>query len=101
MKSELYDTLEKWHRPLDKLVFRLMIMGLGFFHVSLLMWNPHTYADSVGGFNLTVTVFLIWSVCASMVFGVGFKPESVIWKVIFSPYISGLILFTFTVMRLI
>ncbi|MEI8633921.1 cyd operon protein YbgE [Vibrio sp. PP-XX7] len=99
--TDLSHSIAQWHRAIDHIVYRVLVMGCGFYHVSLLMWNPHSYAASIGGFNLTVVILLIWSVCSSMIFGIGFKPRRLQWQVLFSPYLSGLILIGFTFVRLV
>ncbi len=41
----------------------------------MVMWEPHKYADRIGGFNEVVGPLLIWAVCSSMIYGVGFKQD--------------------------
>jgi cyd operon protein YbgE len=65
------------------------------------MWNPEQYAQAIGGFNAMVAVPLIWGVCASMVFSVGFKPRYWLWQLTFSPYLSSLFLVGLLVMRIV
>jgi cyd operon protein YbgE len=93
-------SLERWHRPIYFLPYRLLLMGCGFYHVALLMWNPHRYAETIGGFNLMVAMLLIWAICSSMIFGIGFKPRAWLWQVIFSPYISAVLLIVLTSLHL-
>ncbi|MCE0492818.1 cyd operon YbgE family protein [Vibrio sp. DNF-1] len=61
------------------------------------MWNPVTYAENIGGFNFVKVWLLILGMCSSMIFGVGFKPRMIVFKVIFSPYISFILLLYFTI----
>jgi cyd operon protein YbgE len=65
------------------------------------MWDPEAYAESIGGFNAVIGPMLIWAVCSSMVFGVGFKPRAWVWQLLFSPYASLTILLYLTVLRFI
>ncbi|RQW63291.1 cyd operon protein YbgE [Vibrio viridaestus] len=91
--------LDKIYQPIDRWYFRLLLIGMGMYHVGLLMWEPNVYADTIGGFNLAKVWFLIWGMCSSMIFGVGFKPRMTLFKIIFSPYISFIILLYFTIIR--
>lgn len=91
--------LTKWHQPIDNTVFRVLSIVLGFYHVAMVMWDPEVYAASIGGFNALVAPLLIWGICSSMVFGIGFKPRSWIWQVFFSPYFSLPILIGFLLVR--
>ncbi|TOH31943.1 cyd operon protein YbgE [Vibrio parahaemolyticus] len=50
----------------------------------------------MGGFNAVIAPALIWALCSSMVFGVGFKPRNWYWQLLFSPYFSLAILIYLT-----
>ncbi|WP_194435427.1 cyd operon protein YbgE [Vibrio fluminensis] len=95
--SNLADLMTKLHAPLDKTLFRVLSLVLGFFHVAMLMWDPHAYSEAIGGFNAVISPLLIWAVCSSMVFGLSFKPRNWYWQLLFSPYISLGILIYLTV----
>jgi cyd operon protein YbgE len=99
--TDLSQRITQWHAPADKALYRALSFALAVYHISLLMWSPEQYADDIGGFNPFVSVILIWGVCASMVFSVGFKPRYWLWQVVFSPYLSLLCLFGLLVMRII
>lgn len=92
--------LTKLHAPVDKTLIKVLSLVLGFYHVAMVMWDPAAYSASIGGFNAFVAPLLIWAVCSSMVFGVGFKPRHWLWQLVFSPYISLLILLYLLVIRL-
>nr|WP_202597858.1 MULTISPECIES: cyd operon protein YbgE [unclassified Vibrio] len=92
--------LTKLHQWVDKALFRALSIILGFYHVAMVMWDPEAYAASIGGFNVLVAPLLIWGICSSMVFGVGFKPRSWIWQIFFSPYFSLPIMAGFFLVRL-
>ena len=85
--SDLAGLMAKLHAPLDKTLFRVLSLVLGFFHVAMLMWDPEAYAVAIGGFVI-ISPLLIWAVCSSMVFGLSFKPRNWYWQLLFSPYIS-------------
>ncbi len=85
----------------NSLMFRLLIMGLGFLHVGLLMWEPADYAEMIGGFNFIKAILLIWAMCSSMVVGIGFIPYKTVFKLLFNPYISLVILVVYTVLIIV
>lgn len=94
--SKLGEQVAKLHAPMDKGLLRALSFLLGLFHIAMVMWEPHQYADRIGGFNEVVGPLLIWAVCSSMVYGVGFKPRFWLWQILFSPYISFVILIYLT-----
>ncbi|CDQ50582.1 Uncharacterized protein VANGNB10_cI1670c [Vibrio anguillarum] len=67
----------------------------------MIMWDPELYSQSIGGFNAVISPLMIWALCASMVFGVGFRPRKWFWQLLFSPYISLSILIYLTIIRLV
>lgn len=99
--SNLTEQVTKLHQPMDKTLLRVLSLVLGFVHVGLVMWDPEAYAESIGGFNAVISPMLIWAVCSSMVFGVGFKPRAWVWQLLFSPYASLTILLYLTALRFI
>ncbi|WP_104041100.1 cyd operon protein YbgE [Vibrio hyugaensis] len=96
--SNLADKVAKLHAPMDKTLLRSLALILGFMHVGLVMWDPNAYHREIGGFNAFIAPALIWAVCSSMVYGVGFKPRNWYWQVLFSPYFSLAILVYLTVL---
>ena len=99
--SKLSEQVAKLHAPVDKALLRALSLVLGFYHVAMVMWNPELYAASIGGFNGLISPMLIWAVCSSMVFGLGFKPRNWYWQLLFSPYCSLTILIYLSVLRLV
>jgi cyd operon protein YbgE len=61
------------------------------------MWSPEAYSVAIGGFNSVVGPLFIWAICSGVVFGVGFTPIFVGWKILFSPYFSLSILTYLTI----
>ncbi|MGF1755219.1 cyd operon protein YbgE [Vibrio makurazakiensis] len=94
--SNLTEQVSKLHAPADKTLLRVLSLVLGFMHVGLVMWEPNAYSVGIGGFNAVIAPLLIWAVCSSMVFGVGFKPIAWYWQLLFSPYFSLSILLYLT-----
>ncbi|CAK4067346.1 cyd operon protein YbgE [Vibrio sp. MarTm2] len=97
--SNLAAQVAKLHAPLDKTLFRVLSLVLGFYHVAMVMWDPEAYSASIGGFNALISPLLIWAICSSMVFGLSFKPRNWYWQILFSPYFSLAILSYLTLLR--
>lgn len=98
--NNLSTQVARLHSPVDKALFKALSLALGFYHLFLIMWDPEAYAASIGGFNAIVSPLIIWAMCSSMIFGIGFKPRYWVWQLLFSPYISLPILLIFCGMRL-
>ncbi len=94
--SNLADKINSLHRPIDHLAIRLMLIAVAIFHLAMLMWQPVEYAEKIGGFSGLLAPALIYSVCSAFIFAVGFIPQKWIWKLLFSPYFSILILSYFS-----
>ncbi|MEH0666359.1 cyd operon protein YbgE [Vibrio scophthalmi] len=99
--SNLTARVTKWHVPMDKTLFRVLSLVLGFYHVAMVMWDPERYAASIGGFNAVISPLMIWAICSSMVYGIGFKPQKWVWQCLFSPYFCLSILGYLTAVRLL
>lgn len=99
--SKLNQQLEQLHKPMDKVLFRALSLLLGFANVGLFMWSPEQYADAIGGFSPLLGFLFVLSVCASMVYGIGFRPRFWLWQGIFSPYLSLTVLSYLTLMYVI
>lgn len=99
--SKLATQVTEYHKPLDKTLLRVLSLLLGFYHIAMIMWDPELYSQSIGGFNAVISPLMIWALCASMVFGVGFRPRKWFWQLLFSPYISLSILIYLTIIRLV
>ena len=75
----------EYHKLVDKTLLRVLSLLLGFYHIAMIMWDPELYSQSIGGFNAVISPLMIWALCASMVFGVGFRPRKWFWQLLFSP----------------
>ncbi|MFY2509072.1 cyd operon protein YbgE [Vibrio pectenicida] len=99
--TSITEQVERLHAPIDKAVLKVLSLIIGFYHVALVMWDPKSYGEAIGGFNVVISPLLIWAMCSSMVFGLGFKPRNWFWQVLFSPYFSITILLYLTIIRFV
>lgn len=90
--SKLAQRVAKLHQPVERALFRALSLLLAFLHAGLVLWEPTQYAAAIGGFNALIGPLLIWAVCSGVIFGIGFTPYSWIWRLLFTPYASLLIL---------
>ncbi|EOU2461347.1 cyd operon protein YbgE [Vibrio navarrensis] len=99
--NKLAEQIATLHEPFDRTWLKALTLVLGFVHVGLVMWEPHAYATAIGGFNVLIGPALIWAVCSSMVYGVGFTPKNWYWQLLFSPYFSIPILLFLTALHIL
>lgn len=90
--SDLAQRLTDWHQPLNQRWLRGLSLLLALLHAGLVMWEPYRYAHAIGGFNATIVVLMIWAMCTSVIFGIGFQPINWCWQILFSPYFSLVIM---------
>ncbi|WP_206422902.1 cyd operon YbgE family protein [Photobacterium sanguinicancri] len=76
------------HKHLDFGALRLVAMLAGLGLTALVVWDPTLFAQAIGGFGPVISPALIWSICTTMIYGVGFVPRNWYWQVFFTPYIS-------------
>ncbi|MBJ6885607.1 cyd operon protein YbgE [Vibrio cholerae] len=95
------EKIARCHDITDKALLKALSLLLGFYNAAMVMWDPNSYADRIGGFNAVIAPLMIWAICASMVFGVGFRPRHWVWQIVFSPYLSLPILSYLTLVQLI
>ncbi|GLQ71662.1 cyd operon protein YbgE [Vibrio penaeicida] len=101
MKNNLADKVAELHKPMDRALLRALSLLLAFGNVGLFMWEPNQYAEEIGGFSAFLGPLFIYSVCSSMVYGIGFKPRHWVWQIYFSPYLSIAALTYFTLVRFV
>ncbi|MDG3087716.1 cyd operon protein YbgE [Vibrio hannami] len=90
--SNLATKVAEIHRPVERALFRALSILMVFMHAGLVLWEPTQYAQAIGGFNTVISPLMIWAICTGVIFGVGFTPINWYWRVLFSPYISLLVL---------
>lgn len=99
--NKLAQSIANLHQPVERTLFRVLVIGLAFLHAGLVLWEPTRYADAIGGFNALIGPLLIWAVCSGVIFGVGFTPINWYWRLLFSPYISLAILAYLTIIYIV
>ena len=95
--SKLATKIACLHNPMDNRLLKTLSLVLGFMNAGLVLWNPEAYHQAIGGFNVFIAPALIWAICSSVIYGIGFKPRSWYLQVLFSPYFSMAILAYLTI----
>ncbi|MDD9339932.1 cyd operon protein YbgE [Providencia heimbachae] len=84
--------VDKTYQLLDKGPVRALILILALVTAGTVIWDPTLFAANTSSFQIWQGLLLIWATCSAMIFGVGFKPNKVIWRAIFHPLPAGIIL---------
>lgn len=83
--AKLYAVMDK--RPLRALSFVMAIVLAG-----CMFWDPSRFAARTSTLEIWHGLLLMWAVCAGIIHGVGFRPESVHWQGIFCPLLADIVL---------
>ncbi|EHC43046.1 Protein YbgE [Salmonella enterica subsp. enterica serovar Alachua str. R6-377] len=73
--------------PLRALSFVMAIVLAG-----CMFWDPSRFAARTSTLEIWHGLLLMWAVCAGIIHGVGFRPESVHWQGIFCPLLADIVL---------
>lgn len=84
--------VDKTYQLLDKGPIRALILILALVTAGAVMWDPSLFAAKTSSFQIWQGLLLIWATCSAMIFGVGFKPQKVIFRAIFHPLPAAIIL---------
>ncbi len=86
--SNIERAIKAVHAPLMKLPLKLLAIAIAVAVAGLVMWEPHQFAEAIGGFNPVIAPLMIWATCSAMVFGMSFVPHRWYWQLFFSPIIA-------------
>ncbi|MFD2179963.1 cyd operon protein YbgE [Veronia pacifica] len=86
--------LDGIHNRLQRTYLTLLSLVMAIACGALVMWDPHAFSEAIGGFNAANAVAIIWATCCSLIHGVGFKPKTFFWQLVFFPPLAWLVLLT-------
>lgn len=86
------DLLHKLYAIMDKGPLRALSLVLALVLAGCVFWQPRVFAANTGTLQIWQSLLLVWAVSAGVVYGVGFKPNHVLWQTVFSPLPAMLIL---------
>ncbi|UJF18625.1 cyd operon YbgE family protein [Vibrio sp. SS-MA-C1-2] len=101
MNNNLNRWVSYYHQWTDVKVLRIVVLILSFCLAGIFLWDPIQFAQEIGGLVGYKGLLLIWGICAGVIYGIGFKPILWIWQLLFSPYISILIIGYFSLLHFI
>ncbi|MGF1769340.1 cyd operon protein YbgE [Enterovibrio makurazakiensis] len=84
--------LDGLHDRLLQRVLMLFSLVLAVTCAGLVIWDPQSFADKIGGFNLTNAPALIWATCTGFIHGMGFKPRFWLWQLVFFPPFAWIVM---------
>jgi len=93
----LNETIDLLHRPFSYFLARLVSLFAGISISCMLLFNFQRVSDDAVTLGLGYLSLLMLALSTSFIHGLGFYPRFWLWKLLFSPYFSWLILLTFTV----
>ncbi|PIJ48754.1 cyd operon protein YbgE [Erwinia sp. OLTSP20] len=70
---------------MDRRSLRLLSLLLALWLAGCLFWAPARFASHTSSLSLWQGWIIMWGVCASVVFGVGFQPQKLRWRALFLP----------------
>ncbi len=85
MKNKFTTMLDGLHDRLHIRVLMLLSLAMALTCGGLVMWDPQTFADKIGGFTVANGPALIWATCTGMIHGMAFKPRFWLWQLVFFP----------------
>jgi len=89
------------HRPFKNRIARLILITLGITLSYSLLFNVYEVAEKATSLGLGYLTLLMIALSASFINGLGFYPRFWLWKFLFSPCFSWLVLLIFSIFILI
>ncbi|MBD2799373.1 cyd operon protein YbgE [Xenorhabdus sp. M] len=77
--------VDKYDQLMNKGLVRALILIMALALASCVFWDPARFAANTSSLQIWQGIFLIWSVCSGVTFGIGFHPKRIIWRLFFHP----------------
>ena len=84
--------MDKTYQLLGKGPIRALILVLALVTAGTVMWDPSLFAANTSSFPIWLGFLMIWATCSAIIFGVGFLPNKLTWRVLFHPLPAAIIL---------
>lgn len=84
--------LDKLYQIMDRGLLRVLLLILALILAGCIFWDPARFAAKTSSLEIWQGFLLIWAVCAGVIYGVGFRPHSPLWRTFFSPLPAWLII---------
>lgn len=76
--NQLYNIMDRGPLRALSLVLALVLAGCVF-------WDPKQFAANDSSLEIWHGLLIMWAVCAGVIHGVGFRPEKLRWRILFTP----------------
>ena len=89
----LADKVERIHLAIYRVTpLRWLTLLMALVVAGSIMWNPTDFAHALGGLYFQLTFIILWATCSGVIYGVNFFPRRWYWQIVFTPYVSILVL---------
>ncbi|WP_291971188.1 cyd operon protein YbgE [Candidatus Symbiopectobacterium sp.] len=82
--------VDKLYQLMDKGPLRVLALLM----TGCVMWDPTRFAARTSALDVWQGPLLVWAVCTVVIYGVGFRRQRLLWRVIFSHFPAFVILIT-------
>ena len=83
---------DKLYAMMDKGPLRVLSLILAMALAGCIFWDPAAFAAKTSTLKVWHGFIIIWAVCAGVIHGVGFKPMKARWRVIFTPFLTMIVM---------
>lgn len=84
--------VDKLYQLMDKGPLRALALLMALLMAGCVMWDPTRFAARTSALEVWQGPLLVWAVCTGVIYGVGFRQQRVLWRVIFAPFPAFVIL---------
>ena len=84
--------VDKLYQLMDKSPLRALSLLMALLMAGCVIWDPTRFAARTSTLEIWQGLLLIWAVCTGVIYGVGFRQQRVLWRVIFMPLPAFVIL---------
>lgn len=83
---------DKLYQLMDKSLLRALSLVLALSLAICIFWDPTRFAAKTSSLEIWQGLLIMWAVCAGVIHGVGFRPQGLLWRALFSPLPAMMIL---------
>lgn len=77
---------------MDKGPLRALSLLMALVLAGCIFWDPSRFAAKTSSLEIWQGFLIMWAVCAGVIHGVGFRPESTLWQGLFCPLLADIVL---------
>ncbi|TKI05535.1 cyd operon protein YbgE [Martelella alba] len=84
--------IDRLYQLTDKSPLRALSLILALVLAGCVLWQPARFNVIAGPANGWFAILIVWSVCAGVIHGSGFRPRTAIWRLLFLPSLALLVM---------